>query len=769
MRRGKRKDEYDDTNFSVLNALNYELTQAEQETIASKIQSSLESATGEYLDTWGDWFGVYRKDGWDDDYYRGRIIRYLLLKRSTIPAIIDALIDFLEDNDAHIEIYEPWKNIFYTNRSKLNGEDHLMGYYYRFAIIDISIDRPFPPEIIEVIKAFKPAGVLFYVRLDMSKNPSTTPVQHPFAFIDVSNKTELDIMNGLHYDIRGNINLSQQASDTITNNIFHTNNSLLNGEDVLAGAFGHGRDLLHLASVTTLKDLKPTETMTFTDIKTELGEADSELCMQTKDSDNRVAEITIPKSPLYVHNAYAWRADGTDRFTTVYPTENILLNTSKVTKLDHWKSTVALSNHPFYKNGTENMFRIDNPNSKENYVYTDWYPASLGEWTFSFKGFQNSALSNFDMYVFWRKEDPSQTGFIKLFSYDNFTVSGLTTKESLLTLPEGTKDVYIRIDNNGSKIADTTAELWFIEPVLRKGNMVGVPYTTAPSEDYTNAYPIYKGVYTSDNTTQSTEPGDYTWYPINEKVDQTNTKLYSTFDVGKYLDNYHSKDYQRLATELGETQALNTLFNTFYVSTKLRAMLSPTNGLKAKIQLYDFMNNAWHTLSEPTLTLNQTELNLPANRITDYLNDNKLLFIRYVFPPKDNDTLIELDMLNLTFSYRLGDGYSLGMQTSVLSWSEIPVSAITLNKATTEVFIAGTEQLTTSTTPANATITDIEWVSENPLIATVDGGLITGVKKGETTVVAYGDERRVEARCAVKVVQPVTDIQITPTTVNLEV
>lgn len=99
LRRGKRKDEYDDTNFSVLNALNYELTQAEQETIASKIQSSLESATGEYLDTWGDWFGVYRKDGWDDDYYRGRIIRYLLLKRSTIPAIIDALIDFLEDNE----------------------------------------------------------------------------------------------------------------------------------------------------------------------------------------------------------------------------------------------------------------------------------------------------------------------------------------------------------------------------------------------------------------------------------------------------------------------------------------------------------------------------------------------------------------------------------------------------------------------------------------------------------------------------------------------
>ncbi|MDT2783152.1 phage tail spike protein [Enterococcus asini] len=215
-----------------------------------------------------------------------------------------------------------------------------------------------------------------------------------------------------------------------------------------------------------------------------------------------------------VHPAWSWSPDGTDRFTTVYPTENILLNTSNVTKLDHWKSTIALSKHPFYKNGTENMFRIDNPNPAENYIYTDWYPASPGEWTFSFKGFQNSALSSFDVYVFWRKEDPSQTGFIRALSLEHFTVSGLTTKESLLTLPEGTKDVYIRIDNNGSKIADTTAELWFIEPVLRKGNAVGAPYTSAPSDDYANAYPLYEGTYSDYSETASTNPTDYTWRRI---------------------------------------------------------------------------------------------------------------------------------------------------------------------------------------------------------------------------------------------------------------
>lgn len=243
------------------------------------------------------------------------------------------------------------------------------------------------------------------------------------------------------------------------------------------------------------------------------------------------------RNDLKLSEAWAWSKDGTDRFTTVYPTENILLNTSKVTKLDHWISDVTLSKHPFYKNGTENIFRIDNPNTTENYAYTDWYPASSGEWTFSFKGFQNSALSNIDVYVFWRKEDTSQTGFIRLSGFDNFTINGLTTKESLLTLPEGTKDVYIRIDNNGSKTAGTTAELWFIEPVLRKGNMVGVPYTPAPSEDPINAYPQYRGLA----LLPSDLPDDYSWDLAPEYVEDnlaTDVKISEiTGKANKYTDN----------------------------------------------------------------------------------------------------------------------------------------------------------------------------------------------------------------------------------------
>ena len=343
LRRNKRPEKYDDTNFAVLNALNYELTQAEQETIASKIQSSLESATDTYLDTWGDWFGVYRKDGWDDEYYRARIIRELLLKRGTIPAIIDALVDFLNDNDAVVQIYEPWRNIFYTNKSKLNGDDHLMGYYYRFAIIDISIDRPFPPEIVEIIKAFKPAGVLFYLRLDTSLAKNKTTVESPYVYLDVTNKTELEFLNGLYYDLRGNINLSDQRTQVVGNNIFHTNNSKLNGEDVLAGAFNHGRGYIHLAS-TTLLDYTPKATDSMSNLKTTLGEAGSDMYNQTKEKDGRTASIQVPATKN-VHTLYSNSLDFGDYD---YSTAPNLLPTLDYSKLSR-SSSELLPAYPFFK------------------------------------------------------------------------------------------------------------------------------------------------------------------------------------------------------------------------------------------------------------------------------------------------------------------------------------------------------------------------------------------------------------------------------------
>ena len=141
LKRKKNPQDNKDPHYAIINMFSEELDNLEQETIDSKIQSSLGTATGKYLDIYGDWYGLVRKKNELDDTYRDRIIEYVLLKRGTNNSIIGAIKRFLEDEDVYVDIYEPFKNIFYTNKSHLNGEDHLMGDYYRFAIIDITIGK----------------------------------------------------------------------------------------------------------------------------------------------------------------------------------------------------------------------------------------------------------------------------------------------------------------------------------------------------------------------------------------------------------------------------------------------------------------------------------------------------------------------------------------------------------------------------------------------------------------------------------------------------
>ena len=1190
LRRNKRPEKYDDTNFAVLNALNYELTQAEQETIASKIQSSLESATDTYLDTWGDWFGVYRKDGWDDEYYRARIIRELLLKRGTIPAIIDALVDFLSDNDAVVQIYEPWRNIFRTNKSKLNGDDHLMGYYYRFAIIDISIDRPFPPEIVEIIKAFKPAGVLFYLRLDTSLAKNKTTVESPYVYLDVTNKTELEFLNGLYYDLRGNINLSDQRKQVVGNNIFHTNNSKLNGEDVLAGAFNHGRGYIHLAS-TTLLDYTPKATDSMSNLKTTLGEAGSDMYNQTKEKDGRTASIQVPATKN-VHTLYsnsldfgdydystapnlmrtitfsdlstmetptgrvpAGVTDKGDYFeidlTTMGVTESKLLwipmtprpqvgkqytysielmcdtgemseiyirpcyrnangvvvanfnsittavtstwqryskvaysatsemvnsnlqalqfyfppavtrrklyvrynimvqegdqtssqapaNQMPKTTTDKWylptsmlkkvdeEGNVTRFEHPvnnainhnvYLQNdinlipllsnqkqytmsaeiwlekevNTQLVYRVNdkdgnykilmvansigtvpakqwtkvsttqtinlpsNPNLIGKLGFDDWdlmgkNITKSDEGTHISFDFSNN-VTDMNVYAGFRKSlpqlvagkkytltaevstsetwegrirmsyrinktdgtgkgtllgdiiNPQANQWYTLTTYpehhvmiddvndfksawlqmnlSNTVFKGKVNIRYTVKIEEGetytpdypahwfqinTAQDYsgiIKIKNDSIKIqegAKTTKPAWkpnllaepyevgdipvqpnIADPTVKfpinvntykvyEGDMiesfkVGETYTVTikgrklaqktfgvynagtvflvnltPVEGlsdvwtgtfkvslvnsgYPNRLQIYQlindnqngevqidwlkiekgdtrtpnidsydyvGSLVEDTETPTLDPTKYTW-TVNGDV--TNKKAYMVFDIKTFIEENYATEFEKLVADLGEDQALNTVFENFNISTALKALVSPSSPINFSVELYDFSTSAWHKLNTDSLDLRMRTFNLVANRITDYLNDYKLLFVRYIFDNKtDRDVTVELDMLNVLFNYRLGDGYSLGLQSTVECLSEIPLKGLALSSESVEVAIDETSKVTATPVPANATNKSLEWEIADPKIATVDtSGNITGVAIGETTSTVYGEDRTISATCSVSV------------------
>lgn len=317
MRRKRKSKDYQDVNYAIINALQEQFTEMESDSVKSKIQSSLETATGEYLDIWGDWFGLPRKENEQDTEYRKRIIEYFLLKRGTNNAIIKAVKDYFDDNETDITIYEPFQNIFFTNRSKLNGNDHLMGHYYRFAVIDVTIGRPFPPEIIDIINKFKPAGVQLFLTFDgASLITGSGVIPMPSQETKFDNYINLDIWNGYGDMFYGHLNLRNSndlfSSDFIYDSnvvdkvVFKLNNSKLNSNAVLSGDPTMNRTFYNTAFITN-KEFKPTHNSTTVSIKSKINgleELPFDFYNNTESKDTTYSTINLPKSNTDTYNMY---------------------------------------------------------------------------------------------------------------------------------------------------------------------------------------------------------------------------------------------------------------------------------------------------------------------------------------------------------------------------------------------------------------------------------------------------------------------------------
>ncbi|QEM41368.1 hypothetical protein CPT_Maine_122 [Staphylococcus phage Maine] len=314
LRRDRNKKDNQDPNFALIDALNEEMNQVEKDAIESKLQSSLKTSTSEYLDKFGDWFGVYRKTDENDDVYRARIIKYLLLKRGTNNAIIDAIKDYLGRDDIDVSVYEPFTNIFYTNKSHLNGEDHLMGYYYRFAVINVSIGDYFPVEIIDVINEFKPAGVTLYVTYD---GASTIRGGAIIKWLDglpkIETYQEFDRFTGYDDTFYGHINMNQSKdTDNSSSDIFKTNHSLINSLDVLTGSSSVGRQYINYGYVTSYV-YNPGMTSSVNQISASTEgrgqEVPTDYYMYTSTKNNNTVELSMQTTSgvSYLYNNFNFR------------------------------------------------------------------------------------------------------------------------------------------------------------------------------------------------------------------------------------------------------------------------------------------------------------------------------------------------------------------------------------------------------------------------------------------------------------------------------
>lgn len=82
---------------------------------------------------------------------------------------------------------------------------------------------------------------------------------------------------------------------------------------------------------------------------------------------------------------------------------------------------------------------------------------------------------------------------------------------------------------------------------------------------------------------------------------------------------------------------------------------------------------------------------------------------------------------------------------------EEPVSGVVLNKDSLSLKVGGTETLTATVSPENATNKAIKWTSTKENVATVKDGQVTAVGVGTTTIAAITDDDGKTATCTVTV------------------
>lgn len=168
----------------------------------------------------------------------------------------------------------------------------------------------------------------------------------------------------------------------------------------------------------------------------------------------------------YVHWAYAWSADGKDRFTTTYPNENLV---------------------GLFEKGTINTATgedISNSSSVRSINFVEVKATNV--YSFSEAGSRRA------VNVFY-------------YDTDKVYINRVTVpNNSVVNIPQ---DGYVRFTYGHT---ETNVEY---NQKFEVGGTVSA-FTTKPSVDFANAYPTYAGTYTDYESTDSEDPSKYTWQRI---------------------------------------------------------------------------------------------------------------------------------------------------------------------------------------------------------------------------------------------------------------
>lgn len=109
----------------------------------------------------------------------------------------------------------------------------------------------------------------------------------------------------------------------------------------------------------------------------------------------------------------------------------------------------------------------------------------------------------------------------------------------------------------------------------------------------------------------------------------------------------------------------------------------------------------------------------------------------------------------VTISYTEGGVTKTTSYDITVSAVVVPVTGVTLNKTSTSIEEGGSEILTASVLPSNATNKNVTWSTSNSEVATVNNGTVTAIKAGTATITVTTVDGNKTASCVVTVTEKV--------------
>ncbi len=242
-------------------------------------------------------------------------------------------------------------------------------------------------------------------------------------------------------------------------------------------------------------------------------------------------------------------------------------------------------------------------------------------------------------------------------------------------------------------------------------------------------------------------------------------------DVGEYTVEWSSEDETvasvseqgTVTAKLEGTTTITALLKTEKAEASFSATVTVTKST-ASLTAISFGATVYSLGQGQTLNLEQEVEYTPAHAANKDLkwtssNPDIATVANGVVTPRSQGIT--------TITAKTTDGMIFASCTVRVSEISVPATGISLEQKEYTVSVGKTVTATPKLEPSNATGYTLVWATEDPEIATVTGGKITGINEGETTLFVYlSSNEQIKAQCKI-IVEEAENVVIKATNVKL--